>query len=376
MLKALQEKFLREVGSPELLVTAPGRANIIGEHIDYCKGYVLPFAITQAMLFLSKKRSDGKMVFHSYDFDQNWAVGERSDFSWSGYLEQIIELCKDRGFKWSGADVYFGSEIPMGAGLSSSTALCCGVIALLSEMNEWCLSKEEIIDLASLAEHGRGLQGGKMDQYAIMFGKKGKAVYMDCIDHSFELIPIQNNKISFLIINSGVEHELVHSEYNTRRAELFRGLDLVNERGGERISFRELTEELSRSLEQEYPVESRRLRHVISEIARTRKAIEFLGTEASALGRLLYASHDSLRDDYQVSCKELDYIVAYLQESSGVYGARMMGGGFGGCVIALVDVDFREETLEALKGLYRNEYGLELSWFAVEPSEGLKVEWL
>lgn len=372
-LQNLKEHFSKDVGTPELLVIAPGRANIIGEHVDYCQGYVLPFAIEQAMYFLARVRTDDDTVrFYSSDYDQSWSFGESDNYSWSKYLVQLQVLIIERDLACLGVDIYFGSDIPIGAGLSSSSALCCGVISLLSELNGWKLNKKEIIDLASEAEHGTGLMGGKMDQYAIMYGQEGTAILLDCVDHSFETVQLGQGDFAFWILDSGVSHKLVHSEYNLRRAEVYRGLDLLREQE-ESIAFRTVTVELLNEIELEYPVESRRLRHVMKEIERVQAAVAAMENDIARLGPLMNASHVSLRDNYEVSCPELDFIVERVQALPEVYGARMMGGGFGGSVIALAGRELGVALFDRLKSDYAERFDRTCNVFPAIPCKGLQV---
>jgi len=373
-LKSLISNLQSEDLQPDLVVRAPGRANIIGEHVDYCEGIVLPFAIGHSMYFVSVPSLSEVVEVTASDYGESWKNHDEEDkTSWKRYFSQMMNVLTGRSLRTKGCKIHITSDIPIGAGVSSSSALCCGFLFLLNKINQWNLDDLAIIYLASEAEHGSGLLGGRMDQYAIMKGKKNQAIMLDCLDHSFTHCRIDSEVFNFVLIDSGVKHELVNSEYNTRRAEVERALALVQQEFGEEISYRGVEECHLNFLATTYPVEYGRLRHVQSEIARVQAAISAIKKkEINKLGDLLYLSHDSLKNDYEVSCEEIDMIVDNLKEDPNVYGARMMGGGFGGSVICLV----KENELvnqNTLSSSYKNTFGMELTFHTVGPSDGISI---
>ena len=372
-LKVLLEKLKAKNKSPLAIVRAPGRANIIGEHIDYCDGIVLPFSIEQSMYFVAVPADSAVITINAEDYQAQWRSDQVPSDSWMKYFDQILSLITEKSLSSKAWDVYFTSDIPIGAGVSSSSALCLGFLYLLNEINQWQLDDTRLINLASDAEHGVGLLGGKMDQYAIVKGMTNQALILDCIDHSYKSCDVDSNTFHFVLVDSGVKHALVNSEYNTRRKEVELGLELVQQVFGEEISYRELEEKHIDYLFRSYPLEHQRLRHVFTEIQRVASATQAIRDgRAQQLGNLLSASHLSLRDDYQVSCKEIDFIVDQLNGNLSVYGARMMGGCFGGSVIALLKKE-RLEGEKRLREVYQSRFEKTIQVIPVSPSSGLQI---
>lgn len=358
--------------TPDSIVKAPGRANIIGEHIDYCDGWVLPFAIEQSMYFVAKRKWGGVVTIVSYDYDSEWKEGQEIAADWMGYFRQVLAAVRRRKLPIEGCDVYVTSDIPIGAGVSSSSALCCGFLFLLKDLNNWPLDREALIQLASEAEYGLGLRGGQMDQYAVFYGEEGRAILLDCIGHNFETIEIDQEVFRFMLIDSGVQHSLVSSEYNSRRAEVERALELVREKDSE-VTYRTIDFQHLNLLEQQ-SIEHKRLRHVYSEIQRVGLAVEAISQKDPVrLGQLLFESHYSLRDDYEVSCQEIDWLIAYLEKDADVLGARIMGGGFGGALICLMKENgFRQ--FEKLERQYKSTFGKQLRLHSIRCSEGVTMQ--
>jgi len=368
-LDALLERLSGRGFVPDCIVKAPGRANIIGEHIDYCEGMVLPFAIEQSMYFVTKRHASDLVVINSEDYQSTWQEGQATSDSWMGYIQQVLVVVRKNNLLVTGCEVYITSDIPIGAGVSSSSALCCGFLYVLNEINKWQLGKNELIAMASEAEYGLGLRGGKMDQYSIFYGEEGSAVLLDCRDHTYRLIEIDQAVFQFVLLDSGVQHSLVHSDYNSRRDEVERALAQVREVEQE-AGYRSIT---SRHIDllAEHSVERKRLRHVYSEINRVGLAVAAIEQkDPIGLGQLFFKSHYSLRDDYEVSCPEIDWLIAYLEQDRGIYGARMMGGGFGGSVICLVkEKGFHNSA--PLARLYEKNFGRRLQTYPVQCAIGV-----
>ena len=372
-LNALLQKLKARNLPLSTIVKAPGRANIIGEHIDYCDGIVLPFAIEQSMYFVGVQTRSDQHKIYAEDYQEQWISGETVTASWMKYFDQILSVLSQKSLSSAGWKVYFTSDIPIGAGVSSSSALCLGFLSLLNKLNQWELDEELLINLASEAEHGVGLRGGKMDQFAIMKGRKNQALVLDCLDHSYKSCAINRDRFHFVLINSGVKHELANSEYNTRRVKVERALNLVQQEFGEEISYRKIEEKYLDYLASAHPVEHRRLRHIYSEMRRVESAIQAIKDgETNLLGNLLTSSHNSLRDDYEVSCSEVDFIVERLSEDPSVYGSRMMGGGFGGSVIALLKKP-NLESEKSLREIYQSQFHKNIKVIPVSPNSGLEV---
>jgi galactokinase len=341
----LQKKF-KEIfeSSPEVLSSAPGRINIIGEHTDYNQGYVLPAAINLSIRFLAGRRGDDQVWIWAENF------GEKSSFSsknisppeahhWDAYIKGVYWVLAQYGYSPGGINGLIWGDIPNGAGLSSSAALEVSVVNGLDQLFLLGISPFDKAKMAQRAENDFvGVKCGLMDQFISVFGEKEKVIFLDCQTFEFEKIPIELKKrnLEFLVYDSCVRRELSRSEYNTRRseaadAELFlRRSGLQGYRGTSQDELNAIKGQMEKPL-------YKRAWHVISENERVRKAREALKKkDFRALGQLISQSHVSLKDHYEVSCKELDLLYEFGQEFSGCLGARLTGAGFGGSGIALV----------------------------------------
>lgn len=344
--------------SPEILSSAPGRINLIGEHTDYNQGYVLPAAIHFRNYFLASKNKQNEV----HIFSQN--LKERVFFTlekilpspkrkWINYVKGIFWVLKEEGIALPGINAYLFSDIPLEAGLSSSAALEISMLVGLNSLLALGLSKEKIARLGQKAENVFvGVQCGLMDQYISLFAARDNALFLDCESLEFELISLRlkENALTILVYESGVRRDLASTSYNQRRAESAAALEFLMKQGIQ--SFKSMTREmLDGKREGMGEVLYRRARHIISENERVKKAVESLRKDRlDHFGQLLFQSHQSLRDDYQVSCPELDLLYEFGREFPGCLGARLTGAGFGGAGIALVKEErkevFREELLQ------------------------------
>ncbi|MDO7877075.1 galactokinase [Hymenobacter sp. ASUV-10] len=365
---AIADAFQQRFGYSPLLVRAPGRVNLIGEHTDYNNGFVLPAAIDKEITFaigLNKKD-----VIRLFAFDNDEAVeipvGEikPSQTQWANYLLGVAAQFRDAGVVVPGFDCVFGGTIPMGAGLSSSAAVECGLAFGLNELLQTNFDRMKLARMAQKAEHTyAGVQCGLMDQFASLFGRPGQVVRLDCRSTEYTYFPFDVSHYHLVLCNSGVKHALADSEYNTRRQECERGVALLQRHYPAVQSLRDATEEQIEAHRAELgDVVYRRCLYVVQENARVVAACEALAAnDMSAFGQLMYGSHAGLRDNYEVSCPELDKLVEIAQGQTGVLGSRMMGGGFGGCTINLVEAEhvaaFVATTSAAFLSFYRR--GLE-----------------
>ena len=374
---AVVRKFIDLFGDPEYVVRAPGRANIIGEHVDYCGGLVLPFAIEQSMYFCLRSNESQVINYHSIDFDDTYTIKDdilNSDKEWCKYFNELIKVFKQRGVNITGIDIAFGSDIPIGGGVSSSSALCCGLLKVLDLKFNLYLSTQDMIDLAAAAEHGIGLKGGEMDQTSILLGRQDHAILLDCESNSYDYIELSFENQSFMLFDTNVKHSLVDSQYNNRRDQAEEALTLVKRTHGEGCTFRNITEEQIAFLHSTNPLCYQRIKHVVTEIRRVEDAVEAIKIKnPSTLGKLMNKSHASLTDDYEVSCDESDFLADKLQSFEEVLGARMMGGGFGGNVIALIKEEISTEKLNCLKQEYFDTFGIEMRTLKVRASDGVSV---
>jgi galactokinase len=361
------------------VAAAPGRVNLIGEHIDYCDGFVLPFAIERAVVIAAALNGSGEARIATA-FDPEGAVfsvledQKRADPKWSNYLRGVVQGFRKRGIEVPGFDAFIVSSLPGGAGLSSSAALECAVATLLESLTAAELSTREKALLAQKAEHDfAGVPCGIMDQFASAFGKDGQLVLIDCRSEETELVPFTDPSLTILVSNTKVSHELSDGGYAARRTSTENGLAAIGKASWRDVSPVDL-ERVAPSMDE---VTLRRSRHVIGEIARTIGAVEALKqNDFPLLGRLMYESHASLRDDFEVSCPELDHLVATASEigtNGGVIGARMTGGGFGGSTVTLCETAKAESIAAALVKSYEEVFGFAPEIFASRPADGARM---
>ena len=366
--------FRRE---PQWIAAAPGRVNIIGEHTDYNGGFVLPMAIERYTIIAAAPNGSRSIRLHSNSGDGvvvihlDHALKPEPSGDWANYPMGVVAGFLARGKKPVGFDGLIHSTVPLGGGLSSSAALEVATATLLEIVTGQKLDPVEKALLCQKAEHEfAGMPCGIMDQFISALGKKDHLLLLDCRSNKTELVPLADPDVSVLIVNSNVKHELTGSEYPTRRKQCKVAATALAV-----VSLRHATmEQLAAAKGKMDEVVFGRARHVIGEIARTTEAAACIrkGDWAGA-GRLMYASHESLRDDYEVSCKELDTIVEIARgigTDGGIIGCRMTGGGFGGCAVALVKTSAVKFVIERLESEYTRQTGITPSLFVSRPAEG------
>ncbi|MDQ1610378.1 MAG: galactokinase [Pyrinomonadaceae bacterium] len=359
--QAFRDVYGAQDGAPRLF-RAPGRVNLIGEHTDYNEGFVLPMAIDRETCVAARPRADRLVRIFSvnlnehaeFDLDQ---PGERERGIWLDYVEGVAQALERRGVRLGGADLALASDVPVGAGLSSSAALEVSAGLALASVSGREVDPVELALAGQEAEHTYvGAKVGIMDQFIAALGRAGHALLIDCRTLETQAIPVDTTDTLVAICDTRVKHELSASEYNTRRAECEQGVELLRRAGLTNIrALRDVSEaDLERYGRALPEVVGRRCRHVVSENARTLDAAAALRDgRLEEMGRLMYASHESLRDDYEVSCAELDKLVEIATSLAGAtLGARMTGGGFGGCTVNLV----RRDQLEHFRDIIMREY--------------------
>jgi galactokinase len=360
----LSRLFMEVYGdsSPPRLFRAPGRVNLIGEHTDYNDGFVLPMAINRETIVAARRRDDRRVRVRSvnineaaeFDLDTkfNRANGRRL---WLNYIEGVARILEERGARLTGADFLIQSDVPEGAGLSSSAALEVSTgLAMLSISNTE-VDRVKLALAGQAAEHEYvGAKVGIMDQYIAALAEKQHALLIDCRSLEATTVPVDTSTVSFVICNSRVKHELASSAYNQRRAECERGVELLKNKLPEIRALRDVNASEFEKHEDCLPeIIRRRCRHVITENARTLAAANaFRQSDLQRAGQLMYESHASLDHDYEVSCPELNRLVEIARRVEGVLGARMTGGGFGGCTVNLVE----NESLDAFREAVTREY--------------------
>ena len=347
MKAALAKEFRRQFGQEPRLFRAPGRVNLIGEHTDYNDGYVMPAAIQFETWCGASAREDRQVCVRSLNLDARIEfslddVNAKPSHTWQDYVQGVALKIEGAGHRLRGAELLVHSDVPLGAGLSSSAALEVSVAKALLGVSQVEIPPIEIARLCQRAEvEFVGMRCGIMDQFASCFGEEGHALLLDCRTLTHDLLPLPAG-VSLVVANTMVKHELAGSAYNERRADCEEASRLAGV-----ATLRDLNEgDLARWMPRWPERAGRRARHVVTESGRVLRAADALRAgRLEDFGAAMYASHESLRDDYEVSCRELDVMVELARGASGVYGSRMTGGGFGGCTISLV----REETVEVLK---------------------------
>ena len=378
----LATQFQQRFGRAPRLFSAPGRVNLIGEHTDYNEGFVLPLALDRRTYVAAAPRADRRVVVYASELGASAEfalgpelrpVGAGPSGHWSNYVRGVAACLERAGHKLNGADLLIASEVPLGAGLSSSAALEAAVgCALLNGL------PGNLLDLAltlQRAEHEfAGTHCGVMDQYIACLGRAGHALLIDCRTLGSEAVPLVLNDARIVVCNSMVKHELAAGAYNTRHAECAEGVRrLAQHLPGIRALRDVAVEEFDQVAEVLPDAIRRRCNHVINENTRVELAVAALKRGAlPLLGRLLYASHESLRHDYEVSCRELDWLVEVARRTPGVYGARLTGGGFGGCTINLVAAAEVETFIATIRREYAAATGLLPECYICLASDGVK----
>lgn len=377
----LQKKYDEQFhAESQLVVRSPGRINIIGEHTDYNDGFVLPAAIDKAVYIALGERTDNEIHLFAVDFNELFITtlhGLKPILQhWSTYILGVIHQFQQKGFGLKGFNAVILSDLPIGAGISSSAALECAVAMALNELFQCKLDKFTLIKMAQMAEHEfAGVQCGIMDMFASMMGKTDCCMKLDCRSLEYEYVPLELNDYSLILFNTNVKHSLASSAYNTRRTECSKAVAIVQEKYLHVQSLRDIT--IAMLNEMVMPFESliyKRSKFVVEEIERLQMAcIDLKNGNIAGLGKKMFATHDGLSNDYEVSCKELDYLVDNVRNHSAVLGARMMGGGFGGCTINIIHNDAVDAVVESVRVSYEREMKLPITFIKVKASNGTEI---
>jgi galactokinase len=376
---ALHNKFKELFGTEPLIVRSPGRVNIIGEHTDYNEGFVLPAAIDKAVYVAVHKRADDKLRLYANEFNEHFETTlpeVKPGKGWSNYILGVVDQIVKRGYKLGGFDLVVDGNVPFGAGLSSSAAVECATAYALNEIFGLDISKTEMTGIAQKAEHTfAGVMCGIMDQFASVFGKKDHVIKLDCRSLEYEYVPLKLEGYKILLLNTNVKHSLSSSEYNTRRAQCEQGVAWVKEHYPQVNSLRDISMEMLHShVAPKDEVIYRRCKYVVEEIGRLLNGCEDLKAgHVEALGKKMFETHDGLSKEYEVSCKELDFLVDAVRNNPNVLGARMMGGGFGGCTINLVKEEAIEPLVAAISKSYQEQMQLELTAYIAQIEDGTSV---
>jgi len=382
MKEKITKKYKTLYQSEPLLLKAPGRINLIGEHTDYNLGFVLPAAVDKAIYFaMGRNESDDQINIHALNFDneiQFEATDETltAEQSWAKYFHAIIQILQEKNYEPKGINCVFGGDIPVGAGMSSSAALCCGFIFGLSELFDWKISREDIALIAQAAEHRIGLNCGLMDQYAVLFGKENQVFRLDCKDLKYNHFSMQLADYQLVLINSKIEHQLaVDSKYNKRREACEAVVAAIAKDHSTVKSLRDVNMETLEAYAEKLDAKHyERARFVIEENQRVQDTIKALEEgDLLEVGMLLYMSHDGLSRGYEVSTSGMDLLVSLTKQEKSILGARMMGGGFGGCTINLIHNEHVTEVTDKILTAYHEETGIKGEVYAVNIGDGVRV---
>jgi galactokinase len=366
---------------PAIIVRSPGRVNIIGEHTDYNEGFVLPAAIDKAAYVALSLRDDDIIHLTALDLKEKFTttVAELKpvgDVSWPNYLLGSAAQFLKRGIKLPGFNAVLSSDVPIGAGLSSSAAVECSMVFALNELLQTNLDRVTMVLMAQKAEHEyAGVMCGVMDQFASMMGKKDHVIKLDCHSLEYDYVPFKLEGIKILLLNTNVKHSLASSEYNTRRKECGQAVAWIQEHHPEVTSLRHATiDMLDKYVLPKDKTIDQRSRFVVEEIDRLLTGCDDLQRgDIAALGKKMFATHDGLSKMYAVSCKELDFLVDFVRDRKEVIGARMMGGGFGGCTINLVQESAIDQLIADVKPAYEKATGLQLDYYIASIENGTEI---
>jgi len=378
-----------------LVVKSPGRINLIGEHIDYNHGFVLPAAIDKFIELAIGKRTDGAIHMVALDLEETIILPIHNlaphATVWVNYIIGVVDqvfnnlasnennFAKIKDDFNGGFSICIQGNIPLGAGLSSSAAVECAVLFALNELYNLSLTRMQMALMAQSAEHKfAGVNCGIMDMFASLHGEKNKAILLDCDSLAFTYYPLALNDYSIVLFDTQIKHALASSEYNTRRLECEQGLKIIQEKYPTVKTFRDISlEQVEACLASNDVNRSKvyqRCKYVVEEIQRVQLAVQDLGKgDMQAFGKKMFETHKGLSSLYEVSCPELDFLVEAVSNNENVLGARMMGGGFGGCTINIIKKSAVEEITKALTANYAKKMHKELAVYITSIEQGTHI---
>lgn len=380
IIETVDKKFNQLFNQKPLLVRSPGRVNIIGEHTDYNEGFVLPAAIDKAIYIAIGKRDDDTISLYTNEFAEEHQSSlnnlEPSEQHWANYVLGVADQLQSRGYKIGGFNLVFDGDIPIGAGMSSSAAVECATAFGLNEIFNLNIATIELVEISQKAEHSfAGVLCGIMDQFASMFGKKDNLIKLDCRSLAYEYVPLKLDGIKIVLLNTNVKHSLASSEYNTRRLQCTEGVAMIKDFYPDVNSLRDVTMPmLDQYVKPKDDIIYKRCKYVLEENKRLLQAAEDLKKgQIESLGKRMFLSHEGLKNEYEVSCAELDFLVDFVSNEDAVLGARMMGGGFGGCTINLVKEEAIDDLVERVGKVYAEKMNKELTAYVSQIGEGTSL---
>lgn len=374
----IENKFQKLFNKKPLLINAPGRINLIGEHTDYNNGFVLPAAIDKSIVFAMAENNENVFRLFSVDFDEMFSSKEITknceNRNWAIYLMGVLAQFEKEGIKINGIDCVFGGNIPLGAGLSSSAALECGFAFGLNKILNSSFSNYQLVKMAQKAEHEyAGVMCGIMDQFASVFGKMNHVFRLDCQSHDYEYFPLSMENHLIALVDTKVKHQLASTEYNQRRLECEQGVKIFKQFDAKINSLRDVSLEFLEKHKNDLDeVIYNRCFYVVSENQRVLDACKFLEeNNFKDFGKSMYQSHFGLQNEYEVSCRELDILVNITKNMDYVLGSRMMGGGFGGCTINLINCDYKNDFQQKIDEEYYSQTNIHAEIYFVKLSDGV-----
>jgi galactokinase len=378
IVKRVATIFNEKFATQPNLYFSPGRINLIGEHIDYNDGFVMPAAIDKGIYFAINTNQTGIINFIAADFNESLSINIKEIKKlngWKNYVLSVVNEFLILGKPISGFDCVFGGDIPIGSGLSSSAAVEGGLAFAINDIFNLGLIRVELALLCQRAEHNYPkVKCGIMDMYANLYGKKDNVILLDCKNITHEYFPLKLNGYKIVLLNSKVHHSLASGEYNVRRQQCAEGLMIIGNDSTVK-SFRDIRK-WENLLADEPFMDTEvfmRCKYVVEEIARTKNAGELLKqNDLIGFGKLMYATHDGLSKLYNVSCGELDFLVEQTISNENIIGARLMGGGFGGCTINIVREEAVSDFIKQTTIAYKKQFDIELEGYVVEVSDGVR----
>lgn len=373
--KAILTRFAEKFNSTARIFFSPGRINLIGEHVDYNDGFVMPAAVDKGIWYAVAANNTQTINFHSHDLEEDLSI-DLNDIrpikGWKNYVLGPVDQIQKKGLPITGFDCVFGGNLPAGAGMSSSAAVECGLLTALNAIFNLQLSRIDIALMGQKAEHTfPGVKCGIMDQFANMMGKQNHVLLLDCMTLDYKYFPLNLSEYSIVLINSKVNHSLASGEYNIRRQQCQEGLKILAAELNV-TSFRDIKPQ---QVEQYKDLLSedvyKRCLYVTQEIERTQKAATHLEKdELQAFGKLMFETHEGLSKLYDVSCEELDFLVMQAQKVDAIIGSRVMGGGFGGCTINLINNNHWQQVTTDIVSTYKTQFDIDAEVYLVATGNG------
>lgn len=381
MVNDIKRQFIELYGKEPLIITAPGRVNLIGEHTDYNNGFVLPGAIDKKIKLAVAFNDESNINIHANQFNETYSfsphnIGKPS--GWKAYMAGVTYYYQQQTSPLRfGVDILIDGNVPVGSGMSSSAALCSGYGMALNTLFDGGLSRLDLAYIGQKTEHNfAGVMCGIMDQFASLHGRKGNLIKLDCRSMEYEYIPFDFPEHRIVLFNSMVHHALASTEYNVRRKQCEEGVRILRQYLPAAESIRDISvAELHQYREALTPIVYQRCKYVIEEKDRLLAACEALKRGGlKEFGNFMYATHEGLSKEYEVSCPELDFLVEQVRPLSYVIGSRMMGGGFGGCTINVVEASHVQELTDIVQPAFQAKFGVKPEVYITNIEDGVRVE--